>query len=123
MVSAERGRVWDLAFGGEPSPERWSSSPPPHLRFFFTGPLSHFFYLFMEHWVPPEAPWAGLKRLLLDRLLFAPAFLLLFFLVMSFLEVGLCCRSPVGKGSEPGTGWNSGSANFSDSHIEGPQLP
>uniref|UniRef100_G1PUU1 Peroxisomal membrane protein 2 n=1 Tax=Myotis lucifugus TaxID=59463 RepID=G1PUU1_MYOLU len=56
--------------------------------FFFTGPLSHFFYLFMEHWIPPEVPWAGLKRLLLDRLLFAPAFLLLFFLVMSFLEGG-----------------------------------
>ncbi|XP_045697985.1 peroxisomal membrane protein 2 isoform X2 [Phyllostomus hastatus] len=54
--------------------------------FFFTGPLSHFFYLFMEHWIPPEVPWAGVKRLLLDRLLFAPAFLLLFFLVMNFLE-------------------------------------
>lgn len=79
---------------------RWSSSPSPcGTRFFFTGPLSHFFYLFMEHWIPPEVPWAGLKRLLLDRLLFAPAFLLLFFLVMSFLEVGLCCCSPVGKGS------------------------
>ncbi|KAM7051291.1 peroxisomal membrane protein 2 [Molossus nigricans] len=56
--------------------------------FFFTGPLSHFFYLFMEHWIPPEVPWAGVKRLLLDRLLFAPAFLLLFFVVMSFLEGG-----------------------------------
>lgn len=63
------------------------------LRFFFTGPLSHFFYLFMEHWIPPEVPWAGVKRLLLDRLLFAPAFLLLFFVVMSFLEVGLCCST------------------------------
>ncbi|KAM5311572.1 peroxisomal membrane protein 2 isoform 1-T2 [Glossophaga mutica] len=56
--------------------------------FFFTGPLSHFFYLFMEHWIPPEVPWAGVKRLLLDRLLFAPAFLLLFFLIMNFLEGG-----------------------------------
>ncbi|KAF3820558.1 hypothetical protein GH733_005103, partial [Mirounga leonina] len=44
--------------------------------FFFTGPLSHFFYVFMEHWIPSEVPLAGLKRLLLDRLLFAPAFLL-----------------------------------------------
>ncbi|KAM8815730.1 peroxisomal membrane protein 2 [Rhynchonycteris naso] len=56
--------------------------------FFFTGPLSHFFYLFMEHWIPSEVPWAGVRRLLLDRLLFAPAFLLLFFLVMNFLEGG-----------------------------------
>ncbi|XP_064434203.1 peroxisomal membrane protein 2 isoform X2 [Mirounga angustirostris] len=55
-------------------------------RFFFTGPLSHFFYVFMEHWIPSEVPLAGLKRLLLDRLLFAPAFLLLFFLIMNFLE-------------------------------------
>ncbi|XP_060048678.1 peroxisomal membrane protein 2 [Erinaceus europaeus] len=54
--------------------------------FFFTGPLSHFFYLFMDHWIPPEVPLAGLKRLLLDRLVFAPAFLLLFFSVMNFLE-------------------------------------
>ncbi|XP_014442885.1 peroxisomal membrane protein 2 [Tupaia chinensis] len=54
--------------------------------FFFTGPLSHFFYLFLEHWIPPEVPLAGVKRLLLDRLLFAPAFLLLFFFVMNFLE-------------------------------------
>ncbi|XP_004690895.1 PREDICTED: peroxisomal membrane protein 2 isoform X2 [Condylura cristata] len=53
---------------------------------FFTGPLSHYFYLFLEHWVPPGVPWATLKRLLLDRLLFAPAFLLLFFLVMGLLE-------------------------------------
>ncbi|XP_020138697.1 peroxisomal membrane protein 2 [Microcebus murinus] len=54
--------------------------------FFFTGPLSHYFYLFLEHWIPSEVPLAGVKRLLLDRLLFAPAFLLLFFLVMNFLE-------------------------------------
>ncbi|XP_055971537.1 peroxisomal membrane protein 2 [Sorex fumeus] len=54
--------------------------------FFFTGPLSHFFYLFLEHWIPPEVPLAGVKRLLLDRLVFAPAFLLVFFFVMNFLE-------------------------------------
>ncbi|KAM4827310.1 peroxisomal membrane protein 2 isoform 1-T1 [Thomomys bottae] len=54
--------------------------------FFVTGPLSHYFYLFMEHWIPPEVPLATVKRLLLDRLLFAPAFLLLFFLIMNLLE-------------------------------------
>ncbi|EDM14058.1 peroxisomal membrane protein 2, isoform CRA_d [Rattus norvegicus] len=31
----------------------------------------------MEYWVPPEVPWARVKRLLLDRLFFAPTFLLL----------------------------------------------
>ncbi|XP_008564392.1 PREDICTED: peroxisomal membrane protein 2 [Galeopterus variegatus] len=40
----------------------------------------------MESWIPSEVPLAGIKRLLLDRLLFAPAFLLLFFLIMNFLE-------------------------------------
>ncbi|XP_069352824.1 peroxisomal membrane protein 2 isoform X2 [Eulemur rufifrons] len=54
--------------------------------FFFTGPLSHHFYLLLERWVPPEVPLAGVKRLLLERLLVAPAFLLLFFLVMNFLQ-------------------------------------
>ncbi|XP_076694689.1 peroxisomal membrane protein 2 isoform X2 [Callospermophilus lateralis] len=54
--------------------------------FFITGPLSHYFYLLMDHWIPPGAPWAGIRRLLLDRLVFAPAFLLLFFLVMNLLE-------------------------------------
>ncbi|XP_042523195.1 peroxisomal membrane protein 2 isoform X2 [Dipodomys spectabilis] len=54
--------------------------------FFVTGPLSHYFYLFMEHWIPPEVPLATVKRLLLDRLLFAPAFLMLFFLFMNLLE-------------------------------------
>uniref|UniRef100_A0A452T4P1 Peroxisomal membrane protein 2 n=1 Tax=Ursus maritimus TaxID=29073 RepID=A0A452T4P1_URSMA len=87
------GRVWDMGFGGEAGPKKgtsreWQPCSPPlwGLRFFFTGPLSHFFYLFMEHWIPSEVPWAGVKRLLLDRLLFAPAFLLLFFLIMNFLE-------------------------------------
>nr|XP_045013153.1 peroxisomal membrane protein 2 [Jaculus jaculus] len=54
--------------------------------FFVTGPLSHYFYLVMEHWIPSEVPLAGVKRLLLDRLLFAPSFLLLFFFIMNLLE-------------------------------------
>ncbi|XP_003461173.1 peroxisomal membrane protein 2 [Cavia porcellus] len=54
--------------------------------FFVTGPLSHYLYLFLERWVPPEVPLATVKRLLLDRLFFAPAYLLLFFLAMSLLE-------------------------------------
>ncbi|XP_042523194.1 peroxisomal membrane protein 2 isoform X1 [Dipodomys spectabilis] len=67
--------------------------------FFVTGPLSHYFYLFMEHWIPPEVPLATVKRLLLDRLLFAPAFLMLFFLFMNLLEGkdtrALAARTPL----------------------------
>ena len=83
--SREAGfRIWGLRVKGV------SNSPPPRASgFFFTGPLGHFFYLLMERWIPSDVPLAGIKRLLLDRLLFAPAFLSLFFLVMNFLEVGL----------------------------------
>lgn len=81
---------------------------PRALRFFFTGPLSHFFYLFMEHWIPPEVPLAGVKRLLLDRLVFAPAFLLVFFFVMNFLEVGSISSSYNRPSFSTGIwGWNS----------------
>lgn len=60
-------------------------------RLFFTGPLSHYFYLFLEQAVPSSTPMAGLRRLLLERLIIAPAFLLLFFFVMNFLEVSVSC--------------------------------
>ncbi|XP_001509760.1 peroxisomal membrane protein 2 [Ornithorhynchus anatinus] len=54
--------------------------------FLFTGPLSHFFYWYMEQLIPPAVPFAVVRRLLLDRLVFAPVFLLLFFFVMNLLE-------------------------------------
>ncbi|MEE6511688.1 hypothetical protein FKM82_018374 [Ascaphus truei] len=54
--------------------------------FCLTGPLSHYFYLYLEQLVPASLPLSGLRRLLLDRLIFAPAFLLLFFFVMNLLE-------------------------------------
>ncbi|XP_020634310.3 peroxisomal membrane protein 2 [Pogona vitticeps] len=54
--------------------------------FFFTGPLSHYFYLYLEQLVPSDAPFAIIKKLLVDRLLVAPAFLLLFFFIMNLLE-------------------------------------
>ncbi|XP_072456925.1 peroxisomal membrane protein 2 isoform X2 [Notamacropus eugenii] len=54
--------------------------------FFFSGPLSHFFYLYLDHWIPAAIPFSGVRRLLLDRLVFAPAFLLFFFFCMNLLE-------------------------------------
>ncbi|KAG8455614.1 hypothetical protein GDO86_001713 [Hymenochirus boettgeri] len=54
--------------------------------FFFTGPLSHYFYLFLEEAVPSTIPLAGLRRLLIERLIIAPAFLFLFFVLMNLLE-------------------------------------
>nr|XP_020450067.1 peroxisomal membrane protein 2 [Monopterus albus] len=53
---------------------------------FITGPLSHYFYQLMEVWMPTTDHYCIVKRLLLDRLIFAPAFLLLFYFVMNILE-------------------------------------
>ncbi|KAJ3603928.1 hypothetical protein NHX12_028669 [Muraenolepis orangiensis] len=57
-------------------------------RLLLTGPLSHFFYQLMEVWMPTTDPLCIVKRLLLDRLVFAPGFLFIFYLVMNTLEVG-----------------------------------
>nr|XP_032624225.1 peroxisomal membrane protein 2 isoform X2 [Chelonoidis abingdonii] len=54
--------------------------------FLFTGPLSHYFYLYLEQLIPSNVPFAMVKRLLLDRLVVAPPFLLLFFFIMNLLE-------------------------------------
>lgn len=51
-----------------------------------TGPVSHHFYQLMEVWMPSTDPYCIVKRLLLDRLIFAPGFLLLFYFVMNVLE-------------------------------------
>ncbi|KAF0033839.1 hypothetical protein F2P81_013905 [Scophthalmus maximus] len=55
-------------------------------RLFITGPVSHFFYQLMETWLPATDPYCIVKRLLLDRLFFAPGFLLIFYFVMNILE-------------------------------------
>ncbi|XP_048369594.1 peroxisomal membrane protein 2 [Sphaerodactylus townsendi] len=54
--------------------------------FLFTGPLSHYFYLYLDQLFPPDVPFSTVKRLFLDRVIVAPAFLLLFFFVMNLLE-------------------------------------
>ncbi|XP_062236988.1 peroxisomal membrane protein 2-like [Platichthys flesus] len=51
-----------------------------------TGPLSHYFYQLMELWMPTTDPYCIVKRLLVDRLIFAPGFLLIFYFVMNILE-------------------------------------
>ncbi|KAM4577262.1 peroxisomal membrane protein 2-like [Odontesthes bonariensis] len=54
--------------------------------FFITGPVSHFFYQLMEAWIPTTDSLCVVKRLLLDRFIFAPGFLLIFYFVMNILE-------------------------------------
>ena len=52
-----------------------------------TGPIVHHFYLFLDYLVPKDANYIAIKKLLIDRLGFAPAFMFLFFYVMALLEV------------------------------------
>ncbi|CAG5114917.1 unnamed protein product [Candidula unifasciata] len=54
--------------------------------FLVNGPLVHHFYAFLEKAVPKSTPNATLKRVLIDRLLFAPPFLLLFLYYVSLVE-------------------------------------
>ncbi|XP_057688716.1 peroxisomal membrane protein 2 [Corythoichthys intestinalis] len=53
---------------------------------FITGPISHYFYHLMETGMPTTDPYCVVKRLLLDRLVFAPGFLMIFYIVMNILE-------------------------------------
>ncbi|XP_051923754.1 peroxisomal membrane protein 2 [Hippocampus zosterae] len=53
---------------------------------FITGPVSHYFYQLMEMWMPTTDQYCVIKRLLLDRLVFAPGFLMIFYFVMNILE-------------------------------------
>ncbi|XP_078600249.1 peroxisomal membrane protein 2-like [Branchiostoma floridae x Branchiostoma japonicum] len=73
--------------GGKPAPIEWLSV----LRYsavgsFVTAPCAHFFHRWLERTIPPDKEYAALKRLLADRILFAPPLIFLFFLVMNALE-------------------------------------
>ncbi|KTF97655.1 hypothetical protein cypCar_00039112 [Cyprinus carpio] len=50
------------------------------------GPVSHYIYHLLEVLLPNTVPYCLIKRLLLERLIFAPAFLLLFYVIMNALE-------------------------------------
>lgn len=56
-------------------------------RFVVTGPLLHYFYHLLDEIVPRSVPYANVKRVLIDRLIMAPPFLLLLFYVVSIMEV------------------------------------
>lgn len=58
-----------------------------HDRFCVTGPLIHYFYEALDKIIPRQVSYSKAKRLLVDRGLFSPLFLLLFFYVVAILEV------------------------------------
>ena len=56
---------------------------------FFQAPVTHWFYLFLDDRLPPTAhPWTltTITKLLIDQLLFAPAFLLGFIVLLDLLD-------------------------------------
>lgn len=54
--------------------------------FFINGPLIHHFYAFLEKMFPKDKPNSKWKRVLFDRLIFAPPFLLIFLYYVSIVE-------------------------------------
>ncbi|CAH1801819.1 unnamed protein product [Owenia fusiformis] len=54
--------------------------------FAFSGPLIHYFYTFLDQWVPPGTKYATIKKVLIDRFILAPPFLLMFFYVTAILD-------------------------------------
>lgn len=58
--------------------------------FVVSGPLIHQFYILLDKMMPPKKEKAtaldGIKRVIVDRLVFAPPFLLLFLYVITILE-------------------------------------
>uniref|UniRef100_A0A2C9LRX2 Peroxisomal membrane protein 2 n=1 Tax=Biomphalaria glabrata TaxID=6526 RepID=A0A2C9LRX2_BIOGL len=54
--------------------------------FFVNGPLIHHFYAFLEKLFPKDTPNAKWKKVLFDRLIFAPPFLLIFLYYVSIVE-------------------------------------
>jgi len=54
--------------------------------FLVNGPLIHHFYVFLEKFLPKNQPNAQIKRVLFDRLVFAPPFLLIFLYYVAIVE-------------------------------------
>lgn len=54
--------------------------------FCVTGPLIHYFYEALDKIIPRQVSYSKAKRLLIDRGLFSPLFLLVFFYVVAILE-------------------------------------
>ncbi|XP_029191719.2 peroxisomal membrane protein 2-like isoform X1 [Acropora millepora] len=54
--------------------------------FFLSGPLIHYFYEFLDKFIPKTASYSKAKRLLIDRGVMSPALLLVFFYVVAILE-------------------------------------
>ena len=55
--------------------------------FVVTGPLTHYLYQFLEAIVPRKTQLSSLRKVIIERLLFAPPYLLALFIIVALLEV------------------------------------
>ena len=55
--------------------------------FMFVGPTTHHFYIWLDQAVPRTGRLAAIKRIILDRFIFAPPWLMVYFYVLALLEV------------------------------------
>lgn len=55
--------------------------------FFGTGPITHHFYRLLSTIIKPTSDTSKLRKLLVERLIFAPSFLLLFFYAIPIIQV------------------------------------
>ncbi|XP_064110616.1 peroxisomal membrane protein 2-like [Macrobrachium nipponense] len=85
-ITCALGEILSQLITKQPKISLQSASRYAVFGFVVTGPLAHYFYKFLEKVVPPTSKGASLKRLLLDRLGFAPLLLLLSLYVLSRME-------------------------------------
>ena len=54
-----------------------------------TGPVTHYIYQFLEGVVSKQSNFSSLKKAILDRLMFAPPYLLALFYFVARMEVSM----------------------------------
>lgn len=56
-------------------------------RLCYSGPLAHYFYSWLDQFIPKDVSYYAIKRIIADRFVIAPPYLLVFFYLLGLLEV------------------------------------
>lgn len=52
----------------------------------YSGPLAHYFYSWLDQFIPKNVSYYAIKRIVADRFVIAPPYLLVFFYLLGLLE-------------------------------------
>ncbi|XP_071849288.1 peroxisomal membrane protein 2-like [Apostichopus japonicus] len=52
----------------------------------YSGPLAHYFYSWLDQFIPKDVSYYAIKRIIADRFVIAPPYLLVFFYLLGLLE-------------------------------------